>query len=484
VLINCGEVKTAAAVTLTNGPNHTIHGQGPINADLLNNGDIVADVNGQTLSLNPQSAGIVNSGTMTANAGSTLTINTATLFTQTGGETIANGTLQVNGGPFTLQGGSLSGTGNVAGNVTNTGGEVEPGNSAGTLRISGNYTQGSSGKLSIQLGGPTQGTEYDLLNVTGTATLDGELHVEPIVGYLPQVGQQFVILTAPTVTGCFTSVTGPGQYQLTCNPNNVTITVLVVPFPDCNNNGVPDSQDIAGGNSLDCNGNGTPDECEISVNSTAPGGPFFCTQSCDPDCNNNGIPDACDPDADADGVPDDCDNCPQTANADQLDADGDGRGDACDGCPQDADKFEPGLCGCGVSDGDSDVDGTPDCNDGCPQDSNRTEPGACGCGQPETDRDGDGVPECVDNCPQTPNADQLDTNGDGIGDACTEGTGPQPNPDCGTGLCASGAGLSTPLLLLGMGILKSKTSRRRRGSREAGPSACLDVRRGGRRRRE
>ncbi len=33
-------------------------------------------------------------------------------------------------------------------------------------------------------------------------------------------------------------------------------------FPDCNCNGVPDGDDIAGGESLDVNGNGIPDECE------------------------------------------------------------------------------------------------------------------------------------------------------------------------------------------------------------------------------
>ncbi len=63
----------------------------------------------------------------------------------------------------------------------------------------------------------------------------------------------------------------------------------------------------------DCNGNGIPDECEIDVNSTAPGGPFYCTSSCDPDCNNNGGLDACDissgssADRNANGIPDECD---------------------------------------------------------------------------------------------------------------------------------------------------------------------------------
>ena len=37
-----------------------------------------------------------------------------------------------------------------------------------------------------------------------------------------------------------------------------------------------------------------------------------------------------------------------------------------------------------------------------------------------TDTDLDGVLDSVDNCPNTPNADQLDTDGDGVGDACDD----------------------------------------------------------------
>ena len=36
----------------------------------------------------------------------------------------------------------------------------------------------------------------------------------------------------------------------------------------------------------------------------------------------------------------------------------------------------------------------------------------------DTDDDGDGVEDSLDNCPLTANADQLDTDGDGIGDVC------------------------------------------------------------------
>ncbi len=39
------------------------------------------------------------------------------------------------------------------------------------------------------------------------------------------------------------------------------------------------------------------------------------------------------------------------------------------------------------------------------------------------DSDGDGVPDSIDNCPTVPNPDQADSNGDGIGDACSTGGG-------------------------------------------------------------
>ncbi|WP_338732535.1 choice-of-anchor B family protein [Mangrovimonas cancribranchiae] len=49
------------------------------------------------------------------------------------------------------------------------------------------------------------------------------------------------------------------------------------------------------------------------------------------------------------------------------------------------------------------------------------------------DTDNDGVPDSEDNCPQIANANQADTNGNGIGDACESNT-PQPLAECIDGM--------------------------------------------------
>lgn len=104
------------------------------------------------------------------------------------------------------------------------------------------------------------------------------------------------------------------------------------------------------------------------------------------------------------------------------DADADGTDGACgDGCPTDPNKTAPGICGCGVSDGDTDGDSVADCNDGCPADPNKTAPGTCGCGVSDVDTDGDGVADCHDGCPADPNKSAPGTCGCGFSDVDTDG---------------------------------------------------------------
>ncbi|HPF40704.1 MAG TPA: hypothetical protein P5081_00195 [Phycisphaerae bacterium] len=76
---------------------------------------------------------------------------------------------------------------------------------------------------------------------------------------------------------------------------------------------------------LDCDGNGALDDCEIANGAPDLDGNALLDACGDPDCDQNGVPDAIEPDCDLDGVPDACE-------VDPTDPDGDGRvSDDCDG---------------------------------------------------------------------------------------------------------------------------------------------------------
>lgn len=70
---------------------------------------------------------------------------------------------------------------------------------------------------------------------------------------------------------------------------------------------------------------------------------------------------------------------------------------------------------------DRDADGIPDADDNCPAVSNPDQLDSDGDGEGnacDDDDDNDGVPDADDNCPVDANPDQGDLDGDGIGSAC------------------------------------------------------------------
>jgi len=138
------------------------------------------------------------SGTLSAN-----TVNVSGTFNDSGG-TVSVGTLNV------LLGGTLSGSGTIVGNVNNSAGTVSPGASPGTLTISGNYVQGPSGVIAMDIGGLAAGTEYDQLLVSGTATLDGTLNTTLINSFAPPAGSSFTFIQAAGgVSGTFATINQP-----------------------------------------------------------------------------------------------------------------------------------------------------------------------------------------------------------------------------------------------------------------------------------
>ncbi len=111
-----------------------------------------------------------------------------------------------------LAGGTLSGTGNIVGNVNNGSGgfvgTVSPGSSPGTLAIVGDYSQASDSFLLMDIAGTIAGDQYDVLTVSGTATLGGTLEVV-LDGFGPGFGDSFDLLIADIILGTFDNVLLP-----------------------------------------------------------------------------------------------------------------------------------------------------------------------------------------------------------------------------------------------------------------------------------
>jgi len=145
-----------------------------------------------------------NAGTIGIDGTSSLTAKGG--FNQSRGSTLVNGMLNVTGTGANFQGGALTGTGTLNGNLTMAG-MMMPGNPTGTFTLNGNYTQTSAGTLAEQVGW-LNGSNANLFKVSGTANLAGTLALSLLSGYNPMVGDSFVLMTFLSDTGTFSNVTG------------------------------------------------------------------------------------------------------------------------------------------------------------------------------------------------------------------------------------------------------------------------------------
>jgi hypothetical protein len=159
-----------------------------------------------------------NTGTVESKSG---TLGFNAVYNQSAGTTRLNGGDLSTSTLLNIQGGTLSGTGTITGNVQNAA-TLAPGLSPGVLNINGNYTQLASGTLAIEIGGTSAGAQYDQLNVSGTATLAGALDTTLINSFNPGFNDAFVVLTYGTRSGTFGVVNG-ASFTPAYNANNLTL---------------------------------------------------------------------------------------------------------------------------------------------------------------------------------------------------------------------------------------------------------------------
>jgi fibronectin-binding autotransporter adhesin len=167
---------------------------------------------------------ITNAGALTKQGPGTLTLSgintnapllvvsngTLDITGSVGGPLVAaGGTLRVSGTTGTglvtvASGGTVDGTGTIGGPI-DCSGTLSPGVSPGQLTVSGAITMNAGARLRVELGGLTQGSEYDLLKADGSISLGGDIEVSFVDGFEASVapGDLFYVVQAGSLDGEF-----------------------------------------------------------------------------------------------------------------------------------------------------------------------------------------------------------------------------------------------------------------------------------------
>ncbi len=221
------QINAIGNLALTNVDN-TIRGVGSVggnSAQIVNRGLIDADGSGNILSLDPRNNGVgvatftnEMTGVMRARNGGILRASGfggGEFLNHNGGRVVVESTLEVvSNGIFRNEtGGRVEGDGVIAvisGTFNHISGTVAPGLSTGILDVTGNYSQRADGTLEIEVAGPTPGTQYDRLAVSGMANLDGTVDGITLAGQAdPAVRggvQETIFLTAGSSNGFFATL--------------------------------------------------------------------------------------------------------------------------------------------------------------------------------------------------------------------------------------------------------------------------------------
>lgn len=242
--------------TGTDGKDGTASG---VDIFLMSSGSLIFDLTTDSEVPSPiisdkgSGGGSTSTGGLTKKGPAALTLNGANTYTGT--TTIDEGTLLINGSintSATINGGTLAGNATIASFLHNIGGTVAPGNSIGTIVVNGDFTLDSGTTYVAEIA--ANGTS-DLIKVSGTADLHGELIISPLPGSYSGTFT-YTVLEAGTITpdlssvsfanGYWNAFTGgalPTQFTLTYDPTTKVEVTITLP---------PSLIDVGGG-SLHCN---------------------------------------------------------------------------------------------------------------------------------------------------------------------------------------------------------------------------------------
>jgi hypothetical protein len=203
---------------------------------LTNNGTIKADAPGTAFLLTLSNDHSSNAGTIIATNGALLTLDNSA-----GGTFNNAGTLDAtSGATITLLGGSLINTGTIAlhnGTINDAVGlAIGTGTLTGSGTINGNLTLDSDpSTLAFNIGGETQGGNYDSLTINGTTILAGDLQLTLMNSFLPLTTDIFTVLQVgadDTLTGSFLNVPDGGRLETTDGTGSFQVLYGSSDFPN------------------------------------------------------------------------------------------------------------------------------------------------------------------------------------------------------------------------------------------------------------
>ena len=203
----------------------------PGDSMIRNNGTVNVDAPGP----DPMNLG----NPFTNAAGARLNVNSGTLVLPS--TPAQSGTVEVRSGATLSSGGNdltnaapgiLGGAGtlDLSGHTLTNDGTVHPGalGGTGTLTLNGAFLNSAGGTFDVKLGGQASGAFGQLVS-TGPVNLGGTLVIDVIAGTAIAPGDRYEVMTYPSRTGNFGSVTVPASQGFRTEPGPMSYQAVAIP---------------------------------------------------------------------------------------------------------------------------------------------------------------------------------------------------------------------------------------------------------------